>query len=86
METKHRLFEMCKSGEHPTCQGVFEVPGSRPRTPDNPHGILRHECSCDCHQDKLCTCDKCGARALAGAGTQCPSCGTGKMMTAAGSA
>jgi len=50
METKSRLFEMCRGGEHSTCQGVFEVPGSRPRTPDNPHGVLRHECSCDCHK------------------------------------
>ncbi len=50
METKTRLFEMCRGGEHSTCQGVFEVPGSRPRTPDNPRGVLRHECSCDCHK------------------------------------
>jgi len=49
METKSRLFEMCKGGEHSTCQGVFEVPGSRPRSPDNPRGVLRHECSCECH-------------------------------------
>jgi hypothetical protein len=50
METKTRLFEMCRGGEHSTCEGIFEVPGSRPRTPDNPRGILRHECSCDCHK------------------------------------
>jgi hypothetical protein len=50
METKVRLFEMCRGGEHSTCEGVFEVPGSRPRSPDNPRGVLRHECSCDCHQ------------------------------------
>lgn len=50
METKSRLFEMCKGGEHSTCEGVFEVPGSRPRSPENPHGVLRHECSCECHQ------------------------------------
>ncbi len=50
METKSRLFEMCKGGEHSTCEGVFEVPGSRPRSPDNPHGMLRHECSCECHK------------------------------------
>jgi hypothetical protein len=49
METKSRLFEMCKGGEHSTCEGVFEVPGSRPRSPDNPRGVLRHECSCECH-------------------------------------
>jgi hypothetical protein len=50
METKSRLFEMCKGGEHSTCEGVFEVPGSRPRSPDNPRGVLRHECSCECHK------------------------------------
>ncbi len=50
METKSRLFEMCRGGEHSTCEGIFEVPGSRPRSPDNPRGILRHECSCDCHK------------------------------------
>lgn len=50
METKTRLFEMCRGGEHSTCEGVFEVLGSRPRTPDNPRGALRHECSCECHK------------------------------------
>ncbi|GEM_PF-5154008 len=50
METKVRLFEMCRGGEHSTCEGVFEVPGARPRSPDNPRGVLRHECSCECHK------------------------------------
>jgi hypothetical protein len=68
METKTRLFEMCRGGEHSTCQGVFEVPGSRPRTPDNPHGILRHECSCDCHKTAAGT-QKQGAEAVAKPGS-----------------
>lgn len=58
METKSRLFEMCKGGEHSTCEGVFEVPGSRPRSPDNPRGVLRHECSCECHQTAASTQNK----------------------------
>jgi hypothetical protein len=82
METKRRLFEMCKGGEHSTCEGIFEVPGARARTPDNPRGMLRHECTCECHPT-ACTCEGCGAQSVVKPGTQCASCGDGTMSATA---